>query len=381
MKQRWLIFVLALCLLLSGCALTVPLEDLIPRPTEETQQQEATLPPAPDFTDSQLSLPGLQTLQDQQEPDGLLIAYDRIAEAAENCTETVDLVGLGIREDQLQLLFACYRNDHPQHFWVKGSYVYSHMADTDQVVELELSYLLTGSALEEARAEFDAATEEILLMLDAGMSDYQRELIIHDALVARCDYLDGSDHAHNAYGALVEGKAVCEGYSEAFAWLLRQAGIPCIIVSGTAGGENHAWNAVSIGGQWYYADATWDDPVSQDPQAEGPIFHAYFNLTRQQMDEDHQAEDTGIALPEATATTYNYHVYNGLVADRFDEDQLAELLDRQDQATVYIAGDVDEYLNELADNIFDLLADAGRDDVRGYSYSICGRELIISLST
>lgn len=41
------------------------------------------------------------------------------------------------------------------------------------------------------------------------MTQYEIEKTIHDRLVILCDYKE-TENAHNAYGALVNGTAVCE---------------------------------------------------------------------------------------------------------------------------------------------------------------------------
>ena len=62
-----------------------------------------------------------------------------------------------------------------------------------------------------------------------------------------------------AYGALVQGTATCQGYCTAMYRLLREEGIPCRIVTGTAGDEElHAWLIAELDGSWYLLDPTWD---------------------------------------------------------------------------------------------------------------------------
>ena len=62
--------------------------------------------------------------------------------------------------------------------------------------------------------------------------------------------------------------AVCQGYSNLFNELARQAGLESVVVTGYAKGisyrpgerfseTNHAWNAVRINGAWKLLDATW----------------------------------------------------------------------------------------------------------------------------
>ena len=91
---------------------------------------------------------------------------------------------------------------------------------------------------------------------------------IHDFLVDNVEY-DQKNEAigtYTIYGALVEKKCVCEGYTRAFKYITDSVGIKSIIMQGTATNtqgksEKHAWNAVNIGNKWYLLDVTWDDPV------------------------------------------------------------------------------------------------------------------------
>lgn len=94
---------------------------------------------------------------------------------------------------------------------------------------------------------------------------YNFVLSIHDYLCNNVYYpdLNTSDYvktAHDAYGALVEGRAVCQGYSDAFKLICDYYNIPAVCISGTANGGGHMWNAVQMDdGLWYLLDITWDD--------------------------------------------------------------------------------------------------------------------------
>ncbi|MBR0535182.1 MAG: hypothetical protein IIX14_02255 [Clostridia bacterium] len=91
---------------------------------------------------------------------------------------------------------------------------------------------------------------------------------VHDYLARTVYYpdLNSSDYvmsAHDAYGALVEGRAVCQGYSDAVKILCDYYKIPCVCISGTSDGYGHMWNAVQMDdGKWYLMDLTWDDQES-----------------------------------------------------------------------------------------------------------------------
>lgn len=112
-----------------------------------------------------------------------------------------------------------------------------------------------------------------------GMTQKEKIQAIHDYIVKNCDYDMGqilsmshngkkyvnkklsSPLAHSAYGALINKKAVCEGYAELFNLLARKAGIDSVMVTGFAGEYLHAWNMVKLNGVYRYIDTTWDDPV------------------------------------------------------------------------------------------------------------------------
>lgn len=78
--------------------------------------------------------------------------------------------------------------------------------------------------------------------------------------------LNTSDYvmsAHDAYGALIEGRAVCQGYSDAVKLICDYYNIPCVCISGTSGNAGHMWNAIQMeDGIWYLMDLTWDDQDS-----------------------------------------------------------------------------------------------------------------------
>lgn len=67
-----------------------------------------------------------------------------------------------------------------------------------------------------------------------------------------------------AYAALVQHTAACQGYCAALYRLLREAGIDCRIVTGSAVSEDgeseklHAWVIAELDGAWYSLDPTWD---------------------------------------------------------------------------------------------------------------------------
>lgn len=149
-----------------------------------------------------------------------------------------------------------------------------------------------------------------------GMSDYEKELCIHDYIVENTVYgfsLSHDDSEFNAYGVLVNGRAVCSGYAAAMNLLLRCAGVDSKIVIGDATDiyskdsktEKHAWNQVKIDGVWYNMDATWDDPVGA---GEDRVTHQYFNVKDDILDDTHTWKPEN--AEKCDSMKANYYLYN-----------------------------------------------------------------------
>ncbi len=74
------------------------------------------------------------------------------------------------------------------------------------------------------------------------------------------DYMFNTN-SDNIYGAIVEKYAVCSGISEAFKYICSKCDLPCIVISGHAGGDEggaHAWNVVPLYGKYFLIDCTWE---------------------------------------------------------------------------------------------------------------------------
>lgn len=160
---------------------------------------------------------------------------------------------------------------------------------------------------------YDKVVEVIGRIIKDDMSDYEKELAIHDYIVSHCKYGyvdDSKEYAYRAYGVLVQNTAVCNGYAEAMALLLSCVGVENEFITGIADNELHAWNLVKIDGQWYQVDATWDDPL---PDGGTRVRHQYFNVTDEIIDQRHDWEMAD--FPECSADEYNYFKKNNLICE------------------------------------------------------------------
>ncbi len=90
--------------------------------------------------------------------------------------------------------------------------------------------------------------------------------VIHDYIIDNTEYdklkndniNDTTYKSQTAYGALIEGFATCNGYSDAMAIFLNKLNVINYKISN----DEHIWNLVYLDGKWYHLDLTWDDPIS-----------------------------------------------------------------------------------------------------------------------
>ncbi len=231
-----------------------------------------------------------------------------------------------ITDFQMGEALEAYRNDHPEVFWLTSEISYFYK---DGNTFINLSYNIAGEELIKAKKSFNSTVEKIIDDAPRNSSDYEKELYVNNYLVENCSYDDKATETENvvknendAYGALIDKTAVCEGYARAFQLLCNKLGIECVTISGIADNENHAWNCAKIDGDWYQVDTTWNDTDGKDTITEND----YFNLTDEQMYTDHTASvlykdcteeeyDSSVYwcnnfVPECTATRYNYYRQN-----------------------------------------------------------------------
>lgn len=157
------------------------------------------------------------------------------------------------------------RRDYPESFLSNQTeFVYYSNQDGYYRAVYRLEYLnLTGQQKQAMFDEVDRIVEQGKQQTNSAVELLQ---YFQETLVDRVEYdtraaqSDSTKYptAFHAYGALMEGKAVCQGYAYAFKLLCDKAQIPCWIVTGYYK-EPHAWNYVWLNGSYYMVDLTWDD--------------------------------------------------------------------------------------------------------------------------
>ena len=190
----------------------------------------------------------------------------------------------------------------PELFYLSD--VYELRGEIDSV---RIHYDMSPEQIGGQRGRLEAAADRILSRISPVQSDWQKLLMIHDAVAAGCMY-EESGSSDNALGCLADGLAVCEGYAKAFLYTARRAGLNAMCVSGTsARGELHVWNIAEIGGKYYNIDVTWDDQTD-----ELTAVHSCFAVPDRNFT-DHSADLTAFQPPECTEMLESYYWKRGLV--------------------------------------------------------------------
>lgn len=112
--------------------------------------------------------------------------------------------------------------------------------------------------------ELNKRVSDILyeLNIDDLSDNVEKIRSIHNYIIKNVEYDEemaknntSSYRSNTAYGALVQGYAICTGYSDAMALFLDKLDIPNIKISS----DEHVWNLVYLNGNWVHLDLTWND--------------------------------------------------------------------------------------------------------------------------
>ncbi len=174
----------------------------------------------------------------------------------------------GISASTTELTGLKYR--HPEIFWT--GMIWQRDADT---VCISYPTNTTQEKVEQMQKKLNRKVKKIKKSIPKTLNKTKKVLAIFDYVATHTTYTLEGENVATAYGALVEGHALCDGYTKAVALLLNEFGIKNgVMVSEKA---NHAWNVVCIGGKWYHLDATWGDMERYG------IDHDYFLVTERKL--------------------------------------------------------------------------------------------------
>ena len=217
--------------------------------------------------------------------------------------------------------------DHPEFYWAGSSTKY--YVNRDNMVT-SVTYGMNGDE-RETLEKIDALTTPVCESLPDREYDAYR--MLYEYVIDLADY----DGAHPEQGQTIKSvfvnhRSVCAGYSRAFEYLCRKAGLECVYVTGTAvlnNGENgsHAWNLIRIQDQWYWCDVTWGDPVFEG-QGEGEMNYNYFCVSDRELTKEHVIDynpsDLSVEYPSCPDDSLNWYVLNQAYFETYDEETMRQ---------------------------------------------------------
>ena len=199
----------------------------------------------------------------------------------------IELSGYSLSEAEVRTVSKALSDDHPEIFWLTGTMGYY---SDEGMTAIQIYSNFSPEEVKTRVNAMRAVANEFYATVPDGLSEPEREIMVHDYLIDHVTYdpqvdtinLDNNNpDTYTAYGALVNGVSVCEGYARAFQMLLNGLGIDCVNVIGRSQDQMHIWNAVKLDGEWYHVDVTWDD------QEESYARHLYCNVNEDYLREDH----------------------------------------------------------------------------------------------
>lgn len=263
-------------------------------------------------------------------------AYLRLTDKLDNYESTVELGDNKISVDSLNRVWTAIQQDKPEYFWL-DSYTYHYDQETSMVTDVSFNYHYNTDEIKRRQGEIDAAVTQIKSGITPEMDDYTKVKTVHDAIVSHTEYDLNSEDNQNICSVFLNNRSVCAGYSKALQYVLKDIGIFSNYVTGNAVGRGpHAWNLVQMDGEYYYVDATWDDPSFDDITWEDPALRAdpplnieyvYFGLTTEELLKNHTFDNTLSTYPGFTATADNYYVRENMLFDLNSADEQTRFLD------------------------------------------------------
>lgn len=235
--------------------------------------------------------------------------------------------------------------------------------------ELYLDYWYNKESAVKMLEQVDKKADAIIAKFDEDTSTYTKIKYIHDYIIKVCTYDKEAKTAGTAYGALIAKKAKCDGYSHAFAYICRKAGIYTVNVTGYAG-EDHMWNKVYYNKKWYNVDVTWDDPESP---LKDNLSYNYFMISDAQISKTHRANEIEFNIPAAKSSSRGYYTMYKLTASDTKEakslliSKIASAASKGKASVTIQMKDAESYQNLInylyknnSEAIFDILKSASK---------------------
>lgn len=230
-------------------------------------------------------LSGLSFFDINSEADDEMTLSEYITEQIGRYEKKIDISAFVIENnwdlEDIKLQLRYFYLSEPSLFFVDREFAIQYSKDFSRVI-LNFDYIYSKSESQKMMSEMRKAGLKAIKGITDDMSSIEKALVVHDYVILNCSY-DHKEEYYSAYDCLVRKKAVCQGYSLAFMYIMRDLlGYDCTVVFTDT--QNHSWNALRIGNSWYHVDLTSDDPTfssygGQPYDGGGEVLHENFLLS------------------------------------------------------------------------------------------------------
>ena len=241
------------------------------------------------------------------------ILYQAVMNFEEECA-----IPKGISTAQIRDIFFLMKSECPELFQLDllKDAEYSYLKEQDQVFSVKLHYNMTKQEYQDRRASCEVKINYFVSQT-AGMTPLEKETYIFDRLVDGCWYELDTEFCGNAYGALIEDKAKCDGISLAMKWCMEAVGVQCLCIFGDAreGDVGHAWNMVCLDGNYYNVDLTGSMRHARNEGTilEDMLLYYAFNVSDAWAEKDYIVckTFTDYHKPVCDTDAYSYYAQRG----------------------------------------------------------------------
>lgn len=171
---------------------------------------------------------------------------------------TLEEVFLKVCQQNPYILGVCSYSYDYDNVFLRVGYSYS----SQEISRKQKKIYRRAAALVKKLIKEEMTDEEKEMQLYLWLEENCSYASVELELVKKQNFLKSEENAYmenalNAYGALVEGQALCQGYASAFQLLSHMSGLHVKTVSGYLNGNiPHAWNMIELEGNWYQVDCS-----------------------------------------------------------------------------------------------------------------------------
>ncbi len=208
-------------------------------------------------------------LRDAMEQRASTVAVGYVADGTSHTTDQIKTYAMNIFNEATRHTGVPTEGDYLM--WHYSSYSCDYMQFTESgktyiTYNYKLDYLSTA----QQEQQMDSAVNSLVRNLDVtNATDYEKVCAVYDYICENISYDTiglnrGDELVYTAYAALINNKAVCQGYASLFYRLSLTLNVDARLIAGYGAGGRHGWNIVELSGKYYNLDSTWDAALCQE---------------------------------------------------------------------------------------------------------------------